>query len=754
MSKTAYIGIIFVSMLISQEFVVQPYLQNATPNSISILWETDSDSPSIVEWGLVQFLNESTSGNSFTNYGNSKIHTVDLTDLIPNTRYYYRVVVGDYESYSDLHDFITPPDPSSEASFRIIAMSDMQRDGSNPNKFDEIIHDGVIDYLSDEYSDDIAEELAMVLIPGDLVVTGSSYYEWQNTFFEPSEDLFSHVPLYPVFGNHEANTDYFIKYFHLPDNGTPGYEEHWYYTDYSNLRVIGLDSNTGYGYFDYEAQLIWLETVLEDACYNDHIDFVFAQLHHPHKSELWTPGEHWYTGEVIERMESFSDECVKPSIHFFGHTHGYSRGQSLDHNHLWVNVATAGGAIDYWGEYPQADYDEFTVSQDEWGFVVVDLDAGEEPQFTLKRISRGNAYAYRDNEVRDEVVIRFNNIPPTQPVGLYPSGQVDPDFLILSADDFLDADGDAPMAAQWMVYQDCDLSSEPLIKKFVNMENWYFNENTQESVELTQISVSGLNGNSSYCWQVRYRDTSLGWSEWSEPLSLETGESQYSENLLVNPGAEQGTLGWIITQGYMESLEAYICDGIEPHSGDYYFIVGALCNSITYSEAYQEVDVSEHTNCIDQELAYADYGGYLSDWGGDDHPEMTIAFIDEDGNEIDRAETLGTYNSYWTLLSSDYQIPIGTRTIQMILMGTRYAGDDNDSYFDNLFLKVWQDADCMNMGMLGDLNQDEILNILDIIIMVNIILELDDYESLADMNEDGIVNILDVITLINTILER
>ncbi len=87
MVKTAYIGVILFSMLISQEFVVQPYLQNATPNSISILWETDSDSPSIVEWGLVQFLNESTLGNSFTNYGNSKIHTVELTDLTPNTRY-------------------------------------------------------------------------------------------------------------------------------------------------------------------------------------------------------------------------------------------------------------------------------------------------------------------------------------------------------------------------------------------------------------------------------------------------------------------------------------------------------------------------------------------------------------------------------------------------------------------------------------------------------------------------------------------
>ena len=132
---------------------------------------------------------------------------------------------------------------------------------------------------------------------------------------------------------------------------------------------------------------------------------------------------------------------------------------------------------------------------------------------------------------------------------------------------------------------------------------------------------------------------------------------------------------------------------------------------------------------------------------------MTLAFIDENGNEIDRSETLGTYNAFWTLLSSDYQIPIGTRSIQMILMGTRYAGDDNDSYFDDLFLKVWRDTNCMNTGMLGDLNQDEILNILDVIIMVNIILELDDYQQLADINKDGIVNVLDVIALINIILD-
>jgi len=747
-----YISLFLITgLLFSVELVVEPYLQNATPNSMHILWETDSNSLSIVEWGLYVFLSESTSGSSFTNYGSSRIHTVELTDLEPNTQYYYRVVVGNYESYSELYSFITPPLPSSEADFRIVAMSDMQRDSSNPNKFNEIIHDGVLDYVSEEYGDNLSEELAMVLVPGDLVVTGSSYYQWQDHFFGPSSDLFAQVPLYPVFGNHEANSDYFIKYFHLPDNGTPGHEEHWYYTDYSNLRVIGLDSNTGYNFFDEDAQLIWLETVLEDACSNNNIDFVFAQLHHPHKSELWTPGENNYTGDVIERMENFTEQCEKPSIHFFGHTHGYSRGQSKDHDHLWVNVATAGGAIDYWGEWPQADYPEFTVTQDEWGFVLVEVQAGDNPEFTLQRISRGNENQFRDNELRDEIIIRLNNNNPSQPEGVSPQGQEDPDMITLVASNFLDEDGDQPMAVEWSIYEDCNLFSELVVNEFINMNNWYYNENTQESIEITETTLSmSLNAYSSYCWRVRYRDASLGWSQWSETIAFTTGESQYSDNLLVNPDAEEGVLGWTVTDGYMESLEEYVCDGVQPHNGDYYFIVGALCNTATYAEAYQSINLSEYSDCINNGLASISYGGYLSDWGGSDHPEMTIAFIDGNGNQIEQGETLGTYNAYWTLLSNQSPIPVGTSSIRMILMGTRYAGDDNDSYFDDLFLRVYQNQSCL--GTLGDLNDDDIINILDVILLVNIILGNQEESALADINSDGQINILDVIMLVNIIV--
>ena len=58
-SQILVILFLFVGFLFPVELVVSPYLQSATPTSINILWETDSDSQSIVEWGMYVFLNES-----------------------------------------------------------------------------------------------------------------------------------------------------------------------------------------------------------------------------------------------------------------------------------------------------------------------------------------------------------------------------------------------------------------------------------------------------------------------------------------------------------------------------------------------------------------------------------------------------------------------------------------------------------------------------------------------------------------------
>ena len=55
---------------------------------------------------------------------------------------------------------------------------------------------------------------------------------------------------------------------------------------------------------------------------------------------------------------------------------------------------------------------------------------------------------------------------------------------------------------------------------------------------------------------------------------------------------------------------------------------------------------------------------------------------------------------------------------------------------------------------IGDMNQDGVLNILDVILITNIILNENVYNELADLNQDGGINVLDVILLIAIILER
>ena len=61
-----------------------------------------------------------------------------------------------------------------------------------------------------------------------------------------------------------------------------------------------------------------------------------------------------------------------------------------------------------------------------------------------------------------------------------------------------------------------------------------------------------------------------------------------------------------------------------------------------------------------------------------------------------------------------------------------------------------------SMVQIGDINEDGLLNILDIVILVNCVLQIgygyECYDELGDTNLDGFINILDVVILINIIL--
>ena len=99
-------------------------------------------------------------------------------------KYFYRVISGN--SVSNIYDFKTPAISSQEEPINIVVMSDMQRDGNNPNKFHQIVHDGIFEYIHTHYDTSISEGLNMLMIPGDLVNTGTDYYHWKDQFFGPA----------------------------------------------------------------------------------------------------------------------------------------------------------------------------------------------------------------------------------------------------------------------------------------------------------------------------------------------------------------------------------------------------------------------------------------------------------------------------------------------------------------------------------------------------------------------------------------
>ena len=490
--------------------LVRPYIQSPTPDSTFILWITDEGEESRVEWGLTEALGLEAVGTAESEGGTGIVHTVQLTDLPADTDIHYRVHTD--ATASEVHRFRTPPPTGAASEFLIVAMSDMQRDDNNPDQFAEIIEEGVLGYVAAEYGGEPADHIGMVLIPGDLVDNGWLYTDWWDEFFAPAAPLLSQVATFPVLGNHESNTLLYFRYFQLPDNGSPGYEEHWWRADRGRVRIFGLDSNGAYA---GETQLDWLEAQLSETCTDDNIDVVIAQLHHPYRSELWVPGELDFTGEVIARLEAFTTDCGRPSVHLFGHTHGYSRGQSQDHRHLWVNVASAGGALDGWGGGAQTDYDEFSVSQDEWGFVLLSVDA---EALTLARISRGNWEVERDNEVRDSLRIPLHPQPPATPTPLSPldGAEVDPE-VVLSASAFSD-DGEHG-ASQWEVSDDCTDFSAPIHSAWRQHENQYDGVDTQADDDLTDEALSALEPGD-FCWRVRYRDRGLSWSDWSDTATF------------------------------------------------------------------------------------------------------------------------------------------------------------------------------------------------------------------------------------------
>ena len=55
-------------------------------------------------------------------------------------------------------------------------------------------------------------------------------------------------------------------------------------------------------------------------------------------------------------------------------------------------------------------------------------------------------------------------------------------------------------------------------------------------------------------------------------------------------------------------------------------------------------------------------------------------------------------------------------------------------------------------SLYGDINGDDIVNVLDVVLLVNMVLGLSDPTIASDLNNDALTNVLDVVILVNLIL--
>jgi hypothetical protein len=147
-------------------------------------------------------------------------------------------------------------------------MSDIQRQGSYPNVYSNIINNGIIPIMNQDFENGL-DDLHGLLIPGDLVQNGGAYSTWKSDFFDLGENVTTVVPIYPALGNHEYydnGLQNYLKYFDLPLNGDANFPEQWWYKDFSNIRVISLNSNSNST--EKALQITWLNNLLNSICTN------------------------------------------------------------------------------------------------------------------------------------------------------------------------------------------------------------------------------------------------------------------------------------------------------------------------------------------------------------------------------------------------------------------------------------------------------------------------------------------------------
>ena len=351
-------------------YVYLTWARDDTAHSINISWRTDENYIGEVHYDAesqggapeaYSYSAEGTRGVTTSEF-DGYIHHVELTDLEPDTKYYF--ICGNPDNgWSEELSFRTAPVDSKNVSFAV----------GGDSRSNNFFHPTNPDWPG---ARDTITQVAASCSPnfinfnGDFISSGEeqrgedTWDNWLGAWYKyaRAEDG-SLITMVPIIGNHELAypqpSDYnpeedasnYYMVFNLPGN------ERWYSLDWGpDLHLIILDSELlSSTSLSWAEQLDWLEWDLEE-----HRDCLWkiVSFHRPvYSSGHYAPGE-------LSRLEDWVSlfDMYKVDIVFSSHDHGYERTGPIDHTshpgelmdspeNGRIYVVTAGwGAELYYGE--------------------------------------------------------------------------------------------------------------------------------------------------------------------------------------------------------------------------------------------------------------------------------------------------------------------------------------------------------------------------------------------------------------------
>ena len=245
----------------------QPYSMAPTTNSVKILWQMNDETEptnALVLYGTDStLLDQSVSTAEGWNVPEEGfVHVVTLTNLQPNTWYYFTVGASATRRFEKICSTKTAPEAGT--AFRIFTISDIH--GNARNNWSNMQ-----DFICGLDCD-------IALMNGDFVSSKGNDRNWNNYFFTPGAKFLSQVPVMSSVGNHETGDprglrwSSFYDYFHLfghegaceGDTIDPRNEAYFHFV-YGNADIIMLNLNgdeSSPQFLPGSRQYAWADSVL------------------------------------------------------------------------------------------------------------------------------------------------------------------------------------------------------------------------------------------------------------------------------------------------------------------------------------------------------------------------------------------------------------------------------------------------------------------------------------------------------------